>query len=910
MLLAPAAPVSAQDTIPTPPPPNHEPAGTGEVFVDADPDLLAQGLVQHDDMWANEGGLIIPPEENGIEAQASLSKADQYGYRYQKVTRNWIDAYAGGNYFDPEEHEYTSYISLELPFLFKFYGYPYREIQISRNGYVTLGGEHTRDSQSPLGNPARPDNVIAPNWQPLNVDPSEGDGIYYRGGGVAPNRWMAIEWHNFKDTFNYDGSFTFETVLYENGEILFQYDNMDYPWEEYWCGTSGIEDREGLIALTTSKYCYPQASYTAVKILPPAAAVRLGFTPSSSGKVGAPGQVIEHIITVENLGDLGDDVLDLSYKGKWPALVYGDDGTGGLGNLLTDTDGDKKIDTGLMEMNSGITVHVLITVPAKSKIGDRSDSTLTATSSLNKKKSKSIKLENAVSAHFAQTYLKNGKSHIQTSGMDGVKSYQPYVHDSTYPNILETSSGRLVQFTQQEECADEYCDEYTRNIYFSIYEHDGTRVHGPASMATLTGAMELDIAAFSAAAGPYGTLGFTYAVPNADGADNVYFITIDEDGNLLTAPFNVTNNSVPIYDPDTYEYLGPDYSMLKLVLTPEETFLVSWSEYLGAEVTTDIFYAVVDNAGGMVVSPTKLTSSDRYTTNATSLHLMPLYGNKTLMGWTYWLRTGKSNNYKWTYYVQYQILDNFGKVLYKPSAIKAGVYAGGLTSAQMSNGEIVLAWIGGNPDKRMVTYTILSGKNYKKTKGPVSLKYSGSAINPASVSLASDSIGNAIVTWRDQNNQSLFYALLGKGGAIKTKPMQYLSVQPYNDEWTGLGRYSNTTYYGAPRAVTVTLTATVPSTTDATGKTVYLTGNFNGWDLVAMPMTRVDKTHWKISLVVNEKYPMLYKYTLGDWEHVEKGKKCVEIDDRVLDVQYGTAGTMKKSDTVAGWRSVLPCTGE
>jgi hypothetical protein len=911
MLLAPAAPVSAQDVQP-PTPPIHEPTDPALPPEEADAALLAQGLVQRDGLWANTGAMILDPEQDGIEAQASLSKADKYGYRYQKVAPNWIDAYAGGNYIDPEEYEYgytNGYVDVELPFDFKFYGYTYWQIQISRNGYITLGSEYTEDSQSPLGNPSRPNNVIAPNWQPLGVDTYDGDGIYYLTGGVEPNRWMAIEWHNFYDTFNYDGSFTFETVLYENGEILFQYDDMDYPNGGYWCSAGGIEDRDGLISLTTLKFCYWQASYTAVKIFPPAATVRLGFSPSVSGKIGAPGQVIEHIITVENLGDLGDDVLDLSYKGKWPAVLYGDDGEGGLGHLLTDTDGDKKIDIGLVEMDSGIPVHVLITIPAKSKIGDRSDSTLTATSSLNKKKNKTIKLENAVSAHFAQTYHQYGGTYIQTSGVDGVKTYQPDTYGN-YPSILETASGRLLHFWEQTDCLDEDCEDYTWTVYFSVYEHDGTPVHGPVSLATLTGATYLDISNFSAAAGPYGTVGFTYAITNDEGVDNVYYITIDEGGNLLTAPVNVTNNTVPLYDPDTEERLGPDYSMPELVLTPEKTFIVSWREYLDIDSTTDIYYTVLANDGAMVVSPTQLTFSDGYTTNASNPHLAPLFGNKNLIGWSYWLRTGKSNNYKWTYYVQYQILDSFGEVVYKPSAIKAGVYASGITSTQMSNGEIVLAWAGGSYDKRTITYTIVSGKSYKKTKGPVSLKYSGNAGNPSNFSLTSDTTGNAIVTWRDYGNQSLFYALLGKGGAIKTKPMQYLSVQPYNDDWTEIGNFSNTTYYGAPRAVTVTLTATVPATTDATGKTVYLTGNFNGWDLVAMPMTRVDKTHWRITLVVNERYPMLYKYTLGDWEHVEKGKKCVEIDDRVLDVQYGTAGTMKKSDTVAGWRSVLPCTGE
>ena len=116
------------------------------------------------------------------------------------------------------------------------------------------------------------------------------------------------------------------------------------------------------------------------------------------------------------------------------------------------------------------------------------------------------------------------------------------------------------------------------------------------------------------------------------------------------------------------------------------------------------------------------------------------------------------------------------------------------------------------------------------------------------------------------------------------------------------------------RKVTVVFTVTVPETTDATTRSVYiaglldrLDGNLPQWDPGGVVLTRVDATHWTISLTGNEGTQIAYKYTLGDWEHVEKGAACDEIGDRLLTLTYGTDGTQAVNDTVLNWRNVAPC---
>ena len=116
------------------------------------------------------------------------------------------------------------------------------------------------------------------------------------------------------------------------------------------------------------------------------------------------------------------------------------------------------------------------------------------------------------------------------------------------------------------------------------------------------------------------------------------------------------------------------------------------------------------------------------------------------------------------------------------------------------------------------------------------------------------------------------------------------------------------------RTVNLTFNVTVPATTDGTGSSVYiagfldrLDGNYPQWDPGGVDLDRIDATHWTISFTGREGVQIAYKYTLGDWDHVEKGATCDEIGDRLLTLTYGTDGNQVVEDTVLNWRNVAPC---
>ena len=116
------------------------------------------------------------------------------------------------------------------------------------------------------------------------------------------------------------------------------------------------------------------------------------------------------------------------------------------------------------------------------------------------------------------------------------------------------------------------------------------------------------------------------------------------------------------------------------------------------------------------------------------------------------------------------------------------------------------------------------------------------------------------------------------------------------------------------RTVSVVFTITVPASTDGTGRSVYIAGTlsrFDGghpdWDPGAVVTSRVDATHWTITLTGLEANQIEYKYTLGDWDHVEKDGACGEIGNRLLTLSYGATGTQNVNDVVLNWRNVAPC---
>lgn len=115
-----------------------------------------------------------------------------------------------------------------------------------------------------------------------------------------------------------------------------------------------------------------------------------------------------------------------------------------------------------------------------------------------------------------------------------------------------------------------------------------------------------------------------------------------------------------------------------------------------------------------------------------------------------------------------------------------------------------------------------------------------------------------------------------------------------------------------PKIVSVTFNVTVPEQTARLKRSVYLAGSFSqanqkmaDWDTQAQKLKKVDSTHWTTTIKVPENMVIEYKYTLGDWDSVERNQRCHDIANRRVTIHSEETQTIE--DTVHNWRNAEPC---
>ena len=116
--------------------------------------------------------------------------------------------------------------TVTLPFTFSFYGVDKTEVTIGSNGYLTFGIDGTDFSNDAIPDAIDPNDYIAPFWDDL--DPGDGVGtVYYQdmGDGRFIAQWDGVP--DFPGDDPASGLNTFQVILYQNGRMLFQYEDMN-----------------------------------------------------------------------------------------------------------------------------------------------------------------------------------------------------------------------------------------------------------------------------------------------------------------------------------------------------------------------------------------------------------------------------------------------------------------------------------------------------------------------------------------------------------------------------------------------------------------------------------------------------------------------------------------------------------
>lgn len=836
--------------------------------------------------FQTEEGVWIMPASAAPTTNAPLSSQgtggpDDFGYTWNdNVPLSWIDATSGTDTGMSGSSSNQKTGPIPLLFSFPFYENAYNELYIAASGYVGFTDDGSWPWQPHIPSIAIPNNLIAPYASPFNLTPiGPASRVFYKSGGTAPNRYFVVEWYQV--SFDFHGNFTFEVILHENGDIVFQYQNMDYG-NGWACGGAGIENSSGYDGLPYGTYCAQWTPNKAVRFYRPAPSARVSITPRNLGSFTYAGETTSLTLSIKNTGELGPDTYDLSFVSNWPVTLYQSDGT----TPLTDTDTDGIIDTGSLSPGAEATIVAKIQTPESGTLGSANTVNLTGRSSINANKSHTVPLQTAIAAPFRQSFrdgIDNAMSlHMVQPKFEVTQKVTGDNYFGYYPGIAESpNTGNVVYVWQKGRCLTPDCAIYVYEIEYAILDKYGNTLLSPRKLTDHSKATGNAYDYPVAAVAPNGNIGVlwyrTLSNPNNGQANsNILFAVLDAQGNPLSGPTNITNNDLW----GSYDSLNvPVFYSPQIAATSDNRFVLSWGKSYRTPPENncytycyfnDIYLAVRDTNGGSIKTPVQITSGTPDGSAHYNPNLAALNNNRVLLTWSHFSE------------IYYAVFNSNGSTAKSETALSTDGYENydwKPDAVQLSGGNIAIVWsVTGYPEVNYMRYAMLDS-NYARVSGPTRLS------NPATVSgdyypsVAADTHNHAIVTWTDQDYSSrynLFYALLHGNGSVTTSPMKIytseaatpsllISYEGYGNtsfSWTpaegvdgdvspgatlvggaaggGAGidiRYAN---YGATTATGVVLTATLPLSvtyaSDSLGLTPTIAGNTVTWHLPDMSL--------------------------------------------------------------------------
>jgi hypothetical protein len=704
---------------------------------------------------------------------AEAATSDNFGYtRDDGAAYNWLDASSGVLVdFGAGGHDDGSDGPINLGFSFKFYENSYTQIYISTNGILTFGGEGTFPRNENIPVDTTPNNLIAPFWDDLAVgSPFNTGEVRYKLLGSAPNRSFVVQWNAVTRRVGTLGLLTFQAILFENGDIKFQYKTLDGETNE---ATVGIEDADGIDGLL---YTYNSSlgltSGKAILFQRPAAGPRVKFLPTYQGAFAIGGKSFFKV-EIRNTGESGSDTFDLtpgSNSPGWGIRLYDENGL----VQLTDSDGDGTQDTGSIAQGASRIITVALEVPASANIGDHTNITLKAYSSINSNKLAQTVLSSAVPAPFTQA-LADSETGIRANLI-----WSPRVTSS---KVSEWFSGSTLALAQTSQGGYVYGWEknYLKNylglpttytdIEYALLDKFGGVTKTSTKLTSNINEEQPTTDRFPVVAGaPDGKLGVVWvrSVLNgtADTKYNVYFAILNANGSLAFGPQNITQNN----DLNVPLFLSPRITALGDKINAR--FAITWIDQRlqGGEgsQTNDIYLAIYSTAGNVLKSSGSLTQSTAGGLKYFDPTIVEISSARVFLTFTV---DDSSTSNSW---IDFMVLDSQGNKIKSETNI-TGSNGWGPDAVQLESGKILVAWTNGSNNK--ISFALLNDTGFSKLAGPTDLTNP----NPRQSDFASvtkDADGRGIITWMDvQVNHFLYYALVNDAGNLITSPLFFMVGQ-------------------------------------------------------------------------------------------------------------------------------------
>jgi len=156
---------------------------------------------------------------------------DEYGYmwmdsnEYGEIEFDWIDISTTGTEINFENND-TGTELIPAGFTFNFYGTDYEEFRINPNGWIGFGDDNEEWSNTSLPNRNAPRPAVMPLWDDLYPEDENGGGgdVFYQ----SFDDYLVVMFNNvIHFPGNYEGTYDFEVIIFEDGRIKIQYNAVD-----------------------------------------------------------------------------------------------------------------------------------------------------------------------------------------------------------------------------------------------------------------------------------------------------------------------------------------------------------------------------------------------------------------------------------------------------------------------------------------------------------------------------------------------------------------------------------------------------------------------------------------------------------------------------------------------------------
>lgn len=158
-----------------------------------------------------------------------------------------------------------SQVSDTIPFPFRYWGSPVSAVNVTSNGFVSLGAGAFASTAGLVPDRSEPNGVIAAYWLDLLTRDT---GVCIATIGTAPNRRYVVQWDNASYYPTGVGNLTFEIALNETTNTIdMLYQSLGTPDRPLTVGLETLDGVDGAVLCSNSTAC-PVATGTRIRWVP------------------------------------------------------------------------------------------------------------------------------------------------------------------------------------------------------------------------------------------------------------------------------------------------------------------------------------------------------------------------------------------------------------------------------------------------------------------------------------------------------------------------------------------------------------------------------------------------------------------------------------------------------------------